>query len=83
VLWHPTDNGALTANDVLPGSAQEVAWFCPRGHTFRKAVTFMRTLRQPCEECRALGTTELTATAEPEWDDVGFMIPLDEDDEDF
>ncbi|MFN8630058.1 MAG: hypothetical protein U0838_06940 [Chloroflexota bacterium] len=54
---------------------------CPRGHTFRKAVTFMRTVRQPCEDCRLLGP--LPEVSEPEWDDVGLLIPPEEDDEDF
>jgi hypothetical protein len=75
-LWHPTENGALTPNDLLPGSAQEVAWLCPRGHTFHKAVTFMRTLRQPCEDCRALDAA--APPRMPEWDDVGLMDPDDD-----
>lgn len=30
--WHPTKNGNLTPNDVLPGSTKKAWWVCKRGH---------------------------------------------------
>jgi hypothetical protein len=29
--WHPTRNGALTPEDVTPGTDKEVWWKCPKG----------------------------------------------------
>lgn len=39
--WHPTLNGALTAEMVTTGSHQKVWWQCPEGHVW-KAVVYAR-----------------------------------------
>ena len=45
--WHPTKNGKLTPNNVVPGSYKKVWWKCPKGddHEWRTSV-----------ECRSNGT---------------------------
>lgn len=36
--WHPTRNGALTPDAVLPGSHRKVWWVCGQGHEWQAAV---------------------------------------------
>ena len=36
--WHPTGNGSLTPDQVLPGSHRMVWWVCERGHAWRAQV---------------------------------------------
>ena len=36
--WHPTKNGALTPEQVLPGSHRTAWWRCERGHVWRASV---------------------------------------------
>ena len=36
--WHPTKNGALTPEQVLPGSHQKVWWRCEKGHEWQAQV---------------------------------------------
>ena len=36
--WHPTRNGQLTAQSVLPGSHKLVWWICEKGHEWRAQV---------------------------------------------
>lgn len=36
--WHPTENGELTPQDVVPGSAKRVYWLSPCGHTWKAEV---------------------------------------------
>lgn len=36
--WHPTQNGDLTPQMVLPGSHKAVFWVCGRGHVWRAQV---------------------------------------------
>ena len=36
--WHPTLNGALTPEQVLPGSHRLAWWICERGHVWRAQV---------------------------------------------
>ena len=45
--WHPTLNGALTPQDVTPGSRRRVWWQCSAGHTWQ-AVIYSRTGTQQC-----------------------------------
>lgn len=45
--WHPTLNGALTPQDVTPGSRRRVWWQCSEGHTWQ-AVVYSRTGNQRC-----------------------------------
>ena len=45
--WHPTKNGKLAPNNVVPGSYKKVWWKCPKGddHEWRTSV-----------ECRSYGS---------------------------
>lgn len=45
--WHPTKNGALTPQDVTPGSRKRVWWRCSAGHEWQ-AVIYSRTGTQCC-----------------------------------
>ena len=36
--WHPTKNGSLTPEQVLPGSHRMVWWICERNHEWRAQV---------------------------------------------
>ena len=36
--WHPTKNGELTPEQVLPGSHQKVWWRCEKGHQWQAQV---------------------------------------------
>lgn len=36
--WHPTKNGALTPDQVLPGSHRQVWWMCGQGHEWRAQI---------------------------------------------
>ena len=45
--WHPTKNGALTPQDVTPGSRKRVWWRCSAGHEWQ-AVIYSRTGSQCC-----------------------------------
>ena len=45
--WHPTKNGALTPQDVTPGSRKRVWWRCSAGHEWQ-AVIYSRTGSQHC-----------------------------------
>lgn len=45
--WHPTLNGALTPEMVVPGSHRKVWWQCAEGHVW-KAVVYSRAGSQKC-----------------------------------
>ena len=45
--WHPTLNGALTPQMVLPGSHRKVWWQCSLGHVW-KACIYSRAASQRC-----------------------------------
>ena len=45
--WHPTLNGALTPEQVTPGSRKKVWWRCAYGHVW-KAVIYPRTGPKKC-----------------------------------
>lgn len=45
--WHPTLNGPLEPDMVLPGSSKRVWWRCADGHEWR-AVIYSRTGAQKC-----------------------------------
>lgn len=36
--WHPSQNGALTPKDVVPGTRRRVWWQCEKGHAWQAAV---------------------------------------------
>ena len=50
--WHPTMNGSLTPDHVLPGSRKKVWWQCRSGHVWQ-AVVYSRTgsQRTGCPVC--------------------------------
>lgn len=65
--WHPTRNGALTPEQVRPGSRRKVWWQCPAhpAHVWVAAV-FSRAQGAGCPFCagrRAAPDTALTARA--------------------
>ena len=45
--WHPTLNGPLTPDHILPGSRKKVWWQCAEGHVWQ-AVVYSRTGSQHC-----------------------------------
>ena len=48
--WHPVKNGALTPDQVLPGSHRMVWWICEKGHEWRAQVK-SRTAGCGCPTC--------------------------------
>ena len=36
--WHPTKNGSLTPNDVMPYSHRKVWWLCEKGHEWEAKI---------------------------------------------
>lgn len=50
--WHPSLNGELKPSDVHNGSSQYVWWLCPKGHSYRKAVSKRTIKGQGCPVCR-------------------------------
>ncbi|MCX2748066.1 zinc-ribbon domain-containing protein [Arthrobacter sp. MI7-26] len=48
--WHPTLNGELTPEDVLPHSGQTVWWLCAEGHATQDKVRD-RAKGMVCQEC--------------------------------
>ena len=48
--WHPTLNGTLTPDSVLPGSHKSVWWKCSKGHEWR-AIVKSRTAGCGCPVC--------------------------------
>ncbi len=49
--WHPSLNGSLTANDVLPSTAKMVWWNCPAGHDYKSKVANRTALGRGCPYC--------------------------------
>ena len=67
--WHPTKNGALTPEEVMPSSNYKAWWVCERGHEWQ-AVVYSRTGHGTgCPYCSGLkvlaGFNDL-ATVNPE-----------------
>lgn len=48
--WHPTLNGLLTPEDVVPYSRTSVWWLCPRGHTTEDILND-RAKGMVCRDC--------------------------------
>ena len=38
--WHPTQNGTLTPDSVLCGSAKKVWWICKLGHEYLQSINY-------------------------------------------
>ena len=55
--WHPTMNGSLTPDHVLPGSRKKVWWQCRSGHVWQ-AVVYSRAGNQlsGCPVCSGYAT---------------------------
>jgi hypothetical protein len=61
--WHPTKNGDLRADQVLPGSGRHVWWRCEKGHEW-PAYVFARTKMQTnCPVCFTERQPELARRA--------------------
>lgn len=67
--WHPTKNGALTPEMVMPLSNKKVWWRCPKGHAYQ-AVVGARTMRKTgcpyCANKKVLPGFNDLATTHPE-----------------
>ena len=48
--WHPTKNGDLTPNNVMPSSNKKVWWICDKGHEW-EAITHSRNKGNGCPYC--------------------------------
>ncbi len=66
--WHPTKNGALTADDVSWGSARKIWWLCSKGHEW-EASPNRRSRPHGCPVCAGqkllVGLNDM-ATTHPE-----------------
>ncbi len=47
--WHPTKNGRLKPENVLPGSPNVIHWICEKGHEW--AVSISGRVRSDCPTC--------------------------------
>lgn len=67
--WHPTKNGALTPDQVRPGSAKKVWWQCEQGHEWQASITNRTSKGHGCPACYGrvarVGESDL-ATVNPE-----------------
>ncbi|MCB9605477.1 MAG: zinc-ribbon domain-containing protein [Polyangiaceae bacterium] len=50
--WHPTKNGKLRPNGVVPGSAKRVWWRCAKGHAWCVAINARTALMSSGGEVR-------------------------------
>jgi hypothetical protein len=50
--WHPTRNGRLKPNEVLPGSGRLVWWRCIEGHEWRTRIVRRTADASGCKVCR-------------------------------
>ncbi|MGH9011310.1 MAG: zinc-ribbon domain-containing protein [Acidimicrobiia bacterium] len=70
--WHPTLNGELTPNQLLPQSNRRVWWRCPQGHAWRAMVSSRATGRgcPSCADRRPKGIPLIDRAPEllDEWD---------------
>jgi hypothetical protein len=62
--WHPTLNGALTPDDVMPGSGRAAFWQCAvdPGHVWKASVSDVSTARRGgCPFCSGRRATPATS----------------------
>jgi hypothetical protein len=54
--WHPTKNGRLRPEGVVPGTARTVWWRCSKdpSHTWRARIVMRVTRGHACPQCRTL-----------------------------
>lgn len=50
-MWHPTKNGSLTPEDVLPGSTKEAWWYCSSCEQEWEERIGRRTSKKGCPYC--------------------------------
>ena len=55
--WHPTKNGSLTPNDVMPGTNKKVWWLCENGHEWQAQIN-SRSKGAKCKVCYNLKRTK-------------------------
>ena len=68
-LWHPSNNGSLTPEDVTSGSSSKVWWKCPHGRDHEwKAEVHKQTSGRGCPYCsgRRISETNRLTTVAPE-----------------
>ena len=49
--WHPTKNGNLRPEEVMPGSPKKVWWLCPKGHSYEATLGSRALLGTGCSKC--------------------------------
>ena len=49
--WHPTNNGALTPEQVAPSSNRKVWWRCERGHDYQATIAARTRSGSGCPYC--------------------------------
>jgi hypothetical protein len=82
--WHPTKNGSLTPNDIIPGSNRKAWWVCEKHHEWEASIND-RNIGGGCPYCsnRKVGSDNNLAVLNPalaaEWHAVknGKLTPYD------
>ena len=67
--WHPTKNGGLRAQDVMPFSGRRVWWICEKGHEWQANVINRTRNKTRCPYCtgnKAITGINDLATTYPE-----------------
>ena len=49
--WHPTKNGSLTPQSVVPGNYRKVWWLCDQGHEWQATIESRTRLENGCPVC--------------------------------
>ena len=49
--WHPTRNGTLTPDAVVPGTSRKVWWVCEKGHVWQTSVAARTCGGSGCPVC--------------------------------
>jgi hypothetical protein len=49
--WHPTKNGKLKPDKVMPGTLRKVWWQCPNGHSWQACVASRTGRGTGCPHC--------------------------------
>jgi hypothetical protein len=60
--WHPTKNGQITADDVVPYSNKKVWWICEKGHEWESPPN-NRSAGHNCPYCSGLKASKETSLA--------------------
>ena len=65
-LWHPTENGTVTPDQVMPGSHKKYWWLCEQGHAWQAAPYVLTSQNALCPYCSGRrpipGQTDLATT---------------------